>query len=77
MQTTTLERASWRVRLKRDVSWLMVLKIGALTALWGAFFSASHRCRVDAVATANRMGLTGLGSSQELAKPVTGGDRCD
>jgi hypothetical protein len=58
----------WRQRLRRDISWLLLLKCALLVALWACFFSGSHRCRVDASATASRMAL----SNQSA-----GGNRCD
>lgn len=68
---------SWRERLRRDVSWLLALKLGALAVLWVCLFSPSHRCRVDGVATAYRWGLTGSASGQPLPPHAIGGDRCD
>jgi hypothetical protein len=58
----------WRPRLRRELSWLLLLKCGLLAALWACFFSGSHRCQVDASATASRLALTSATSA---------GDRCD
>lgn len=49
---------TWRSRLARDVGWSFFIKVGLLTLLWALFFSGSHRCRVDGVATASRLALT-------------------
>jgi len=52
------QQQTWRARLARDVGWSFFIKLGLLTLLWAFFFSGSHRCRVDGVATANRLALT-------------------
>lgn len=60
--------APWRMRLARDLGWWSIIKLGLLALLWGTFFSSSHQCRVDASATAHRLGIT---------DEVDRGDRCD
>ncbi len=57
----------WRLRLKRDITWLLLVKCGLLAALWACFFSDSTRLHVDASATAARLALT----------HPPGGDRLD
>jgi hypothetical protein len=61
---------SWRMRLARELSGWMLVKLGLLTVLWALFFSGSHQCRVDAPTTASRFGL---GGNWKTAP----GDRCD
>ena len=52
----------WRRRLRRELWWLMALKVGALALLWGLFFS--HRTPVDGQAESRQLDLTsGAGSS--------------
>jgi len=69
-QDQTLQQDQhWRSRLRRDIGWLLLLKLGILTLLWALFFSGPHRCRVDGPATAARMAL----ATGALAR----GDRCD
>ena len=67
----------WRSRLKRDIGWLLMAKLGFLTLLWAVFFSGSHRCRADASATANRMALAGRPAAHHVPIANPGGDRCD
>jgi hypothetical protein len=52
------QQQTWRSHLRRDVGWSFFIKLGFLTLLWALFFSGSHRCRVDGVATASRLALT-------------------
>jgi hypothetical protein len=54
-------KQTWRARLTRDVVWSFAIKLGLLTLLWALFFSDSHRCRVDSVATAKRLALADKG----------------
>ncbi len=67
----------WRLRLSRDVGWSMLGKFGLLILLWALFFSSSHRCRVDAPATANRLALTAGDAASHGRVIASGGDRCD
>ena len=55
------QQQTWRAHLTRDVVWSFFIKLGLLTLLWALFFSGSHRCRVDGVATASRLALTDNG----------------
>jgi hypothetical protein len=57
----SIQQQTWRSRLTRDVSWSFFIKLGLLTLLWALFFSGSHRCPVDDVATANRLAVTDSG----------------
>jgi|HigsolmetaAR205D_1030408.scaffolds.fasta_scaffold00847_5 hypothetical protein len=38
--------ADWRRQLRREIVWLLLAKVAALTLLWAAFFSPSHRFEV-------------------------------
>jgi hypothetical protein len=69
------QHESWKNRLAHEVSWLMILKLAALAALWACFFSASHRCRVDGQATAKRLGVAAASGGQSTMADA--GDRCD
>ena len=46
----------WRRTLRRELSWLMALKVGALALLWWLFFS--HRTPVDGQAESRQLALT-------------------
>jgi hypothetical protein len=61
------QQQTWRSRLTRDIGWSLFIKLGLLTLLWALFFSNSHRCRVDGVATASRLALedNGIDSCRE------------
>ncbi len=48
---------AWRSRLCRDITWLLLAKLGLLTVLWVLFFSGPHQCRVDGFAAANHLAL--------------------
>lgn len=48
---------AWRRRLRREMGWFMAAKLGGLIILWGLFFSASHRLRVDGAAVADRLAV--------------------
>jgi hypothetical protein len=59
----TVERSSdWRRRMRRDVFWALVVKLGLLGLLWGLFFSPAHRPHVDGDATSRKFAVTGAPS---------------
>jgi hypothetical protein len=68
---------SWRFRLVIEVSGYFLIKLCLLTLLWGLFFSSSHRCRVDGIATANRLALTALDTAVRVGDGNSGEDLCD
>ena len=45
---------AWRVALRRQLGWTLLLKLAALFVLWFLFFSPAHRSHVtpDSVSTA-------------------------
>lgn len=49
MRTLTAHVSAQR-RLGREITWVIVLKLIALFALWFAFFSPAHRPTIDPVA---------------------------
>jgi hypothetical protein len=51
------EPAQWRSELRRAIATLLALKLAALSLLWWAFFSPSHRTAVDAAAASQRLSL--------------------
>jgi len=59
--------AGWRRRLRRELSWLTALKVGALGLLWGLFFS--HRAPVDGQAESRRLALTSGAASMAPQAP--------
>jgi hypothetical protein len=46
-----------RRALRRELGWLLLLKLLALIVLWAMFFSAAHRPTVDAVGTGRQFAL--------------------
>jgi hypothetical protein len=48
---------SWQRRLRREVGWLFIAKMVALLLLWGLFFSAPHRLRVEGDGVADRLAV--------------------
>jgi hypothetical protein len=69
--------APWRSRLAREVGWYFLIKLCLLTLLWALFFSSSHRCRVDGIATAHRLALTVFGTASGAGSDSSGEDSCD
>jgi hypothetical protein len=69
--------SSWRARLGRDIGWSFLVKLVLLTLLWALFFSSSHQCRVDGLATASRFGLDTNRAEPHTHVTTSGGDRCD
>ncbi len=47
----------WRRRLRREIGWLLLAKLGALIVLWALFFSPAHRPTIDARTTADRFAV--------------------
>ena len=47
----------WRRTLRRELTWLMTLKIAALALLWWLFFSPAHRSPVDGRAASRRFAV--------------------
>jgi hypothetical protein len=52
------EAASWRRRLRRELTGLLALKVAALALLWWLFFSPPHRITVDGETASRRFGVT-------------------
>jgi hypothetical protein len=42
--------------LRREITWVLIMKLAALTLLWLAFFSPSHRPQVDGRTVGERLG---------------------
>ena len=57
----------WRRTLRRELSWLMALKVGALALLWWLFFS--HRTPVDGQAESRQLALTPAAASMAPQAP--------
>jgi len=55
----------WRRSMRRELAWILVVKLLALLALWSLFFSPAHRIRVDGTATSCRFALANACSSGE------------
>ena len=65
----------WRRTLRRELSWLMALKVGALALLWLLFFS--HRTPVDGQAEGRRLALTAAAVDRATQVPPGGESRRD
>jgi hypothetical protein len=75
---TAMQHAqTWRTRLRRDIGWSLLIKLGLLTLLWALFFSSSHRCRVDGAATASRLAVDAYQADSHLKTINSGEERCD
>ena len=55
--SATGEQHDWRRSLRREVSWLLVAKLGALLLLWMLFFAPAHRPSADATDVARRLSV--------------------
>jgi len=65
----------WRRRLRRELSWLVALKVGALALLWWLFFS--HSSPVDGQAEGRRLALTAAAVGMPTQVPPGGESRRD
>ena len=54
---TNMNHPGWRRTLRRELAWLMTLKIAALALLWWLFFSPAHRSPVDGRAASRRFAV--------------------
>lgn len=62
-ETAARTQGSWQHRLRREVGWLLIAKMVALLLLWGLFFSAPHRLRVDGDGVADRLAVANVSTS--------------
>ena len=65
----------WRRTLRRELSWLMALKVGALALLLWLFFS--HRTPVDGQAESRQLALTSGAASMAPQAPSSAETRRD
>jgi hypothetical protein len=49
--------ASWRAALRRNIAWLLALKLVALLILWTLFFSPAQRVAVSPERSAEHLAL--------------------
>jgi hypothetical protein len=56
-QTLPVAASAVRHAVIRHLGWIVLLKLAALTLLWLTFFSPSHRPRVDAELTSQRLAV--------------------
>jgi len=68
---------NWRYRLRREMGWFMVAKLGGLIILWGLFFSASHRLHIDGTVVADRLAVGQGPAGSFHGVRALGGDRSD
>ncbi|HEY0767970.1 MAG TPA: hypothetical protein VGD47_08425 [Steroidobacteraceae bacterium] len=52
-----MNHRGWRAALRRELAWLMWLKVAALALLWWLFFSPAHRSPVDQEAASRRFAV--------------------
>ena len=71
-----MNHPGWRHTLRRELAWLMTLKVAALALLWWVFFSPSHHSRVDGQAASRRFAVTPSVVIAPTANPV-GRERSD
>ena len=67
----------WRRTLRREISWLLALKVAALALLWWLFFSPVHRTAVEAQAESRRLALTGATAFEAVPAPASRENRRD
>jgi len=53
-----MKNPGWRRALRRELAWLMTLKVAALALLWWLFFSPSQHSPVDGEAASRRFAVT-------------------
>jgi hypothetical protein len=62
----------WRGRLRREIGWLLLAKLGALLVLWGLFFSPVHRRAIAGPDVAARLAIaTTAARAVERAAPAS------
>ena len=52
-----MNHPAWRRTLRRELAWLMTLKVAALALLWWLFFSPAHHSPVDGRAASRRFAV--------------------
>ena len=52
-----MNHPGWRRTLRRELAWLMTLKVAALALLWWLFFSPAHHSPVDGRAASRRFAV--------------------
>ena len=50
----------WRGRLRRELTWLLLIKSVALLLLWWLFFAGMHQPQVDATGASQRLIVDGI-----------------
>jgi ferric-dicitrate binding protein FerR (iron transport regulator) len=63
----------WRRATARELAWLVLIKLAALTLLWWLFFSGAHRTPVDDAAAGRQLGVDGPVAAPGGATPGSGG----
>ena len=72
---TNMNHPGWRRTLRRELAWLMTLKIAALALLWWLFFSPPHHSRVDGEAASRRFAVTPSAVSAPTSNPAGSGEQ--
>ena len=72
-----MRTSEWRRTLRRELSWLLVLKAAALALLWWLFFSPAHRTPVGTEAESRRLAVTRAALVAAPPAPASGENRRD
>ena len=67
---TNMNHPPWRRTLRRELAWLMTLKLAALALLWWLFFSPPHHSPVDGREASRRFAVTASAMSAPTASPA-------
>jgi len=70
-----MNHPGWRRALRRELAWLMTLKVAALALLWWLFFSPPHHSAVDGEAASRRLAVTPSAVSAPTSNPSGREDR--
>jgi hypothetical protein len=63
----------WRVALRRELAWILLLKLVALALLWALFFRGGHQAAPGAAAVGQRFGLPSAAQPAPAPREVPGG----
>jgi hypothetical protein len=72
-----MNNPGWRRALRRELTWLMTLKVAALALLWWLFFSPSQHSRVDGEAASRRFAVTPSAGIAPTSNPAGRENRRD
>jgi hypothetical protein len=70
-----MNHPGWRRALRRELTWLMTLKVAALALLWWLFFSPPHHSPVDREAASRRFAVMHSAVSAPTSNPAGSGEQ--